>query len=49
MPEGAIELLDSSTRDSVRELIKARGLVDVIIPRGGAQLIVMWWKIPWCR
>ncbi|MGA9391248.1 MAG: glutamate-5-semialdehyde dehydrogenase [Candidatus Sulfotelmatobacter sp.] len=39
MPEGAIELLDSSTRQSVQELIKARGLVDVIIPRGGAGLI----------
>jgi glutamate-5-semialdehyde dehydrogenase len=39
VPEGAIELLDSSTRDSVRELIKARGLIDVIIPRGGAELI----------
>jgi len=37
--EGAIELLDSSTRQSVQELIKARGLVDVIIPRGGAGLI----------
>jgi len=39
VPDGAIELLDSSTRDSVRELITARGLVDVIVPRGGAQLI----------
>jgi len=39
VPEGAIELLDSSTRDSVLELIKARGLVDVIIPRGGPGLI----------
>ncbi len=39
VPDGAIELLDSSTRDSVHELIKARGLVDVIIPRGGAGLI----------
>jgi glutamate-5-semialdehyde dehydrogenase len=39
VPEGAIELLDSTTRDSVQELIKARGLVDVIIPRGGAGLI----------
>ena len=39
VPEGAIELLDSSTRDSVHELIKARGLVDVIIPRGGTGLI----------
>ncbi len=39
VPEGAIELLDSSNRQSVQELIKARGLVDVIIPRGGAGLI----------
>jgi glutamate-5-semialdehyde dehydrogenase len=39
MPAGAIQLLDASTRDSVQELIKARGLVDVIIPRGGAGLI----------
>ncbi len=39
VPEGAIELLDSSTRQTVTELIKARGLVDVIIPRGGAGLI----------
>src|SRR4029077_15649804 len=38
-PEGAIERLDSSTRQSVQELIKARGLVYVIIPRGGAGLI----------
>ena len=39
VPEGAIELLDPSTRDSVHELIKARGLVDVLIPRGGTVLI----------
>jgi glutamate-5-semialdehyde dehydrogenase len=39
VPDGAIELLDSSTRDSVHELIKARGLVDVLIPRGGPGLI----------
>lgn len=39
VPEGAIELLDAGTRQSVHDLIKARGLVDVIIPRGGAGLI----------
>jgi glutamate-5-semialdehyde dehydrogenase len=39
VPEGAIELLDAGSRQSVEELIKARGLVDVIIPRGGAGLI----------
>lgn len=39
LPLGAIELLDSSSRDTVQELIRARGLVDVVIPRGGAGLI----------
>ena len=39
VPQGAIELLDSLTRQSVQDLIKGRGLVDVIIPRGGAGLI----------
>ena len=39
VPAGGIELLDSSARQSVEELIRARGLVDVIIPRGGAELI----------
>jgi glutamate-5-semialdehyde dehydrogenase len=39
LPTGAIQLLDSCSRDSVKELIEARGLVDVIIPRGGAGLI----------
>jgi glutamate-5-semialdehyde dehydrogenase len=39
LPEGAIELLDSSSRESVDELIKSRGLVDLVIPRGGLELI----------
>jgi len=39
VPEGAVELLDSSSRQSVHDLIKTRGLVDVIIPRGGIGLI----------
>src|SRR5207244_10100755 len=39
MPAGSIELLDSSGRESVQELITARGLVDVVIPRGGPGLI----------
>jgi glutamate-5-semialdehyde dehydrogenase len=38
LPEGAIELLPAD-RASVRELLSARGLVDVVIPRGGASLI----------
>jgi len=39
LPLGAIELIDSSSRDTVQELIRARGLVDVVIPRGGPGLI----------
>ncbi|GAA4401664.1 glutamate-5-semialdehyde dehydrogenase [Tsukamurella soli] len=35
----AVALLPSDTRASVTALIRARGLVDVVIPRGGAGLI----------
>jgi glutamate-5-semialdehyde dehydrogenase len=39
LPSGAIELLDSGSRDTVQEIIRARGLLDVVIPRGGPGLI----------
>ena len=39
LPADAIQLLDSSNRESAKELMRARGLVDVVIPRGGAGLI----------
>ena len=39
LPADAVQLLDASTRDAVKELMRARGLVDVLIPRGGAALI----------
>jgi glutamate-5-semialdehyde dehydrogenase len=39
LPPDAIQLLDASSRDSVKELMRARGVVDVLIPRGGASLI----------
>jgi glutamate-5-semialdehyde dehydrogenase len=39
LPADAIQLVDASTRETVRELMTARGLVDVLIPRGGADLI----------
>jgi glutamate-5-semialdehyde dehydrogenase len=39
LPADAVQLVDSTTRDSVKELMRARGLVDVLIPRGGAGLI----------
>jgi glutamate-5-semialdehyde dehydrogenase len=39
LPEDAVQLLPSAERSSVTHLIQARGLVDVVIPRGGAGLI----------
>ncbi|BCO35333.1 glutamate-5-semialdehyde dehydrogenase [Mycobacterium heckeshornense] len=39
LPIDAVQLLDSSDRATVTHLIQARGLVDVVIPRGGAGLI----------
>jgi glutamate-5-semialdehyde dehydrogenase len=39
MPEDAISLVPGTDRSSVKELMQARGLVDVLIPRGGAGLI----------
>ena len=38
LPAGSVELLPAD-RASVGELLNARGLVDVVIPRGGAALI----------
>ncbi|MEV4168900.1 glutamate-5-semialdehyde dehydrogenase [Nonomuraea sp. NPDC049709] len=39
VPAGAVQLVPGQSRDSVKELMRARGLVDVLIPRGGASLI----------
>ncbi|MGI5211904.1 glutamate-5-semialdehyde dehydrogenase [Plantactinospora sp. CA-290183] len=39
LPADAVQAVDASSRDSVKELMRARGLVDVLIPRGGASLI----------
>jgi glutamate-5-semialdehyde dehydrogenase len=39
LPPDSIQLVPGTDRDSVRELMRARGLVDVLIPRGGAGLI----------
>ncbi len=39
LPEHAIQLVPGTDRSTVTELMNARGLVDVIIPRGGAGLI----------
>ncbi|HET7327137.1 MAG TPA: glutamate-5-semialdehyde dehydrogenase [Nocardioidaceae bacterium] len=39
MPADVVQAVPGQSRDSVRQLMRARGLVDVLIPRGGAELI----------
>jgi glutamate-5-semialdehyde dehydrogenase len=39
IPEAAITLVPGETHESVQHLMRARGLVDVLIPRGGESLI----------
>ncbi|GAA1885773.1 glutamate-5-semialdehyde dehydrogenase [Actinomadura bangladeshensis] len=39
VPADAVQLLPGTSRESVKHLMRARGLVDVLIPRGGASLI----------
>ena len=39
MPENAVQLISDTSRDSATALMKARGYVDLLIPRGGAGLI----------
>lgn len=39
LPQDALQLVEDTTRASANELMAARGLVDLLIPRGGAGLI----------
>lgn len=39
LPAAAIQMAPGDTHESVQHLMNARGLVDVLIPRGGASLI----------
>ena len=39
LPADAIQLVPGDSHESVKHLMTARGLVDVLIPRGGASLI----------
>ena len=38
---GAVELAASGSRDEVDDILNARGYIDVVLPRGGADLIKM--------
>lgn len=39
MPEGCIQIIESTDREAAEELMGLHGLIDVLIPRGGAGLI----------
>jgi glutamate-5-semialdehyde dehydrogenase len=39
LPPGSVQLVPGASHESVKHLMRARGLVDVLIPRGGAGLI----------
>lgn len=39
IPAGSIQFIDTSDRQAVQDLIHMNGLVDLVIPRGGAGLI----------
>ncbi len=39
LPESAVTLLHDTSRDTANEMMRLRGYIDVLIPRGGAGLI----------
>jgi glutamate-5-semialdehyde dehydrogenase len=39
IPPDTVQLVPADSRETVKELMRARGLVDVLVPRGGAGLI----------
>jgi glutamate-5-semialdehyde dehydrogenase len=39
VPQGAIQLIESTERTLVNHMLKMKGIIDLIIPRGGASLI----------
>ncbi|HKL21609.1 MAG TPA: glutamate-5-semialdehyde dehydrogenase, partial [Tichowtungia sp.] len=47
MPENAIQLVETTDRDAVRELAQMVGKVDLIIPRGGESLIKAVSEMAW--
>jgi glutamate-5-semialdehyde dehydrogenase len=47
MPENAIQLVETTDRDAVRELCQMVGKVDLIIPRGGEGLIQAVSEMAW--
>jgi glutamate-5-semialdehyde dehydrogenase len=39
VPEGAVQFIENTDRTLVNQMLKMRGIIDLIVPRGGAELI----------
>ncbi|RYD06775.1 hypothetical protein N752_02245 [Desulforamulus aquiferis] len=39
IPVDAVQFIDTGDRDAVEEMLRLNGLLDLVIPRGGANLI----------
>jgi glutamate-5-semialdehyde dehydrogenase len=39
IPQGAVQFVENTERDLVNHLLKMRGIIDLVVPRGGAELI----------
>lgn len=39
LPENALQLISTTDRDAIRELVQLEGIIDLVIPRGGKGLI----------
>ena len=39
LPEAAVEIIEDTDRESVKELLRMREYIDIVIPRGGLNLI----------
>jgi len=39
VPEGAIQLIENTDRALVGEMLKMRGVIDLVVPRGGGELV----------
>ena len=39
LPEGAVQFIDNTDRALIGELLKMKGFIDLVVPRGGADLI----------
>ena len=39
MPDGAVQFIENTERTLVNDMLKMRGIIDLLIPRGGAGLI----------